>query len=50
MLSLKHISKTYRNGSEITHTLNDVSFDIEANQLIVILGPSGSGKSTALIF
>lgn len=48
MLSLKHISKTYRNGSEITHALNDVSFDIEANQLTVILGPSGSGKSTAL--
>lgn len=48
MLSLKHVSKTYRNGTEITHALNDVSFDIEPNKVTVILGPSGSGKSTTL--
>lgn len=48
MLSLKHVTKSYRNGSEITHALNDISFDIELNQVTVILGPSGSGKSTTL--
>lgn len=48
MLSLKHVSKSYQNGSEVTHALNDVSFDIESNQVTVILGPSGSGKSTTL--
>ncbi len=48
MLSLKNVSKIYQNGSEVTHALNDVSFDIEPNKVTVILGPSGSGKSTTL--
>ncbi|USS85593.1 ABC transporter ATP-binding protein [Fructilactobacillus myrtifloralis] len=48
MLKLSHISKTYQTGAETTHALNDVSFEINPNQLTVILGPSGSGKSTML--
>ena len=44
MLELKNISKSY--GSQLI--LNDISFQVNANELVSILGPSGSGKSTLL--
>ncbi len=44
MLELKNISKSY--GSQLI--LNDISFQVKANELVSILGPSGSGKSTLL--
>jgi lipoprotein-releasing system ATP-binding protein len=44
MLELNNISKVIQQQT----ILNDISFKIEKNQLVSILGPSGSGKSTLL--
>ena len=44
MLELKNISKSY--GAQLI--LNDINLNVQANQLVSILGPSGSGKSTLL--
>lgn len=44
MLELKNISKSY--GTQLI--LDNISFTINNNELISILGPSGSGKSTLL--
>jgi lipoprotein-releasing system ATP-binding protein len=44
MLELKNISKSI--GSQLI--LNNISLDVQSNQLVSILGPSGSGKSTLL--
>lgn len=44
MVSVEKLSKSY-NGKKV---LDNVNFDIENNEFLVILGPSGSGKSTLL--
>ena len=44
MINISHLTKTY-NGSKV---LNDVSLNIDRNQVISIIGYSGSGKSTLI--
>ncbi len=45
MLEIKHLSKTYDDGTE---ALKDVSFTVERGEFLVVIGLSGSGKSTLL--
>ncbi len=44
MLSLKNISKRFQNRVVV----DDVSFDVQPGQVVVLLGKSGVGKSTIL--
>jgi len=44
MLSVKHLKKKFGKIS----VLKDITFDIEKNDVLAIVGPSGSGKSTLL--
>lgn len=48
MIQIKNVYKEYENGEKPYVALNNVSFSIDKNDFIVILGPSGSGKSTLL--
>lgn len=48
MITIREIHKSYTNGQNNLHVLKGITLDIEAGEMISIMGPSGSGKSTLL--
>ena len=48
MISLKHIDKTYTQGSLEFPILKDINIEIQDGEFVSIMGPSGSGKSTLM--
>lgn len=47
-LSLKNVSKTYQSGEIKVKALRDITFDLNEDEFVVILGASGAGKTTLL--
>src|SRR5256885_11776797 len=48
LIDMRNIWKTYQMGVEELHALRDVSFSVNKNEYVAIIGPSGSGKSTLM--
>lgn len=48
MITCQNIVKRFRNGSEETTVINDVSLHIEKGEFVALTGKSGSGKSTLM--
>ena len=47
-LKFKNVTKEYESGDTVIKALDNVNFELDKGEFIVILGPSGSGKSTLL--
>jgi putative ABC transport system ATP-binding protein len=47
-VSVQNVSRSYFQGGQTVHALQDVSFELDGGETIAITGPSGSGKSTLL--
>ena len=48
VLEIKNIKKSFENSGKTFDILKGISFDVEENDFISIIGSSGSGKSTLL--
>ncbi len=48
MLELKEISKIYGEGAARVVALDNISFSVDQDNFVAVMGPSGSGKSTFL--
>lgn len=48
MIQITDIRKIYMMGNTEVRALDGVTFDVEENEYIAIMGPSGSGKSTLM--
>ena len=44
----RHLTRSFGQGEMRTVALNDVSIELDAGQVTLLMGPSGSGKSTLL--
>lgn len=48
LIEIQDVSKLYGFGDATTVALDEVSFAVQKNEFIAIMGPSGSGKSTLM--
>ena len=47
-LLVEHVTKRFRQGSQVIEALNDVSLTVRRGEFVAVMGASGSGKSTLL--
>jgi putative ABC transport system ATP-binding protein len=48
IIKFTNITKFYQVGEDKVHALDGVSFEIQKNEYVAVMGPSGSGKSTLM--
>ncbi len=47
-LKLENVCKEYKTAAGVFKALDDINFELEDGEFVIILGPSGAGKTTLL--
>ncbi len=48
MISIQHLSKTFKTGQRSLLAVDDVSFEVNQGEVYGLLGPNGAGKTTVM--
>lgn len=48
MISVEHLTKTFRTATDDIRAVDDVSFQVNAGEVYGLLGPNGAGKTTLM--
>ena len=48
VIIVENLSRVFKVGDSVIHALNNLSFDVDEGELVIILGQSGAGKTTLL--
>ncbi len=48
MIELENVTKVYKMGQTKVHALDGINVQIQAGEMVAVMGPSGSGKSTLM--